>query len=202
MAVRTRLLCQAKKPGTATGYGLLFSYERSIRIPSRHPRLARRELPSWRPWSGPNAMGQPQGHTRDRHRPVARAHGRTRLDSAHLAQGLRRRGARPCAVSHPHRGAQGDRCTHAADGPRRQLHRAHDLRARHRRSEIALAARHRPGRWRLGHGLLRTGRRLRPREPLLPRRARGRRLHHQRPQDMDLRCHGLRLHIRARAHEP
>ena len=34
-------------------------------------------------------------------------------------------------------------------------------------------------------GLFRTGGRLRPRQPENPRRARGRSLHHQRPEDMD-----------------
>mgnify|MGYP000568719820 CR=1 FL=1 len=44
----------------------------------------------------------------------------------------------------------------AADRTRRELHRSDHSRARHRRPEDAMAARYRPGRRRLGHGLFRA----------------------------------------------
>ena len=122
------------------------------------------------------------------------------MDRADLAQALRRCRAAPRSIRGPGRGTEADQREAAVDRPRRQLHRPDAPRTRRRRTEGALAARHRARRRRLGNGLLRARCRIRPRQPLATRRARRRPLRAERTQDMDVRRDGRGLHLRAGAH--
>ena len=160
------------------------------------------ELSAGRAWSGPDPMGRDTRPARRRRAAVARTDGGARLDRADVAARVRRRGTDAGAISRAARRTAAHRRALAADRPRRELHRADAARLRHAAAESALAARHRPRRRRLVHGLFGTRRRLGPCEPEHARGARRRPLRHQRPQDVDVGCDGVRLHLRAGAHRP
>ena len=100
--------------------------------------------------------------------------------------------------------ARGDRaCEHAGALAVRPRHgRAAADRVRHRRTEAALPAEDPVGRRVLVPGLLGTERGLRPRIAAVARRQGWRRLHPERPEDLDDERAVRRLDLRARAHEP
>ena len=72
----------------------------------------------------------------------------------------------------------------------------------HRRAEAALPPAHPRRRGPLVPGLLRAERRIRPRQPRVPGRARRRRVGDQRPEDLDVGRPPRRLDLRARPHRP
>ncbi len=161
------------------------------------------KLPGGCARSRSDSVGCYPGASRGRRASVARTDGCARLDGADVAAPVRRRRADAARnISCCSKSCGASMRARRLTGRGRQLHRPDVARLRHAGAEGALASRHRARRRRLVYGVLRTGRRLRPRESEHPRRARRRSLRHQRPQDVDVGCDGVRLHLRARPHRP
>ena len=128
---------------------------------------------------------------------------RRRVRGHQLAEGVRRPRRHAHRAPHLHRGDRARPRPVRRHELRRPAARRPDAHRRGvRRAEGVPPARDPQGRARVVPGLLRAQRRLRPRQPPLPRGPRRRRLRHQRPEDLDqLRPHG-RLLRDARAHRP
>ena len=122
---------------------------------------------------------------------------RGRLDLRHLAHRVRRQGPHHHAGRGARRGVRPGRRPDARRLLRRHPRRAHHPPVGHRGAEEGVHPRHPLGHHRLVPGLLRARRRLRPRQPRDHRRARRRRVGHQRPEDLD--HPGLRRRLRLRA---
>ena len=138
-------------------------------------------------------------------RRVARTAGKKGLGRADLAEGIRRRGARPSGSARdqrrdgPHRRVQSDP---AADRHGHHDGRADGARVRHGGSEAAASARHRERGGALVPRAFRTERGLRPRVADDESRRQRRSFRGQRPEDLDVGRGHFAVVRRARAHRP
>ena len=150
---------------------------------------------------GRHVLGRPQRQVLLRGAArLVRADARQGLDRAALAEGIWRRRPRWRGGKDPAPGDGGDRRAAAADLVRHLHARAGASEIRHRSAEEGASAEDHARPDPLVPGLFRAERRLRPRLAADPRDRRRRRLHHQRPEDLDLLCQLRRLDLLPGAH--
>ena len=138
--------------------------------------------------------------TRDDHAALGQDPGQEGLARLGLAQAVRRPGLERGAEA-PVRGRMRAGRRAARDPVRPGDGGAGDHGLRHARAAAALPARHRQRRGLVEPGLQRAGLGLRPRLAEDPRRARGRQLHRQRPEDLDHARPVRRLDLLPGAHQ-
>ena len=185
--------------------GTLASWTRPTRPkPRRTARRSRRSSPSSCPtgWQGVGALRE--GRRRAVRAGLAGHAARPRPAGRVVAAPVRRRRPERARAGDPGRGVL----------PGRRAHRHRQRRVRHpdgrqhhpavgdRGAEAALPAPHPLRRGPVVPGLLRAQRRVRSRQPGLPRRARRRRVGHQRPEDLDVGRPSGQLDLRAGPHRP
>ena len=166
---------------------------------TRLPRGGTPLLPHRDPAIDPRQGGGRRGADPRRHDHLAAHPERARLGDAELAGGSGAgRTGRRCRSTVPGRDAAGERAV--ADRLQRHDGRPGDRAVRQRRAEAALPAEDRQRRHLLVPGILRTRFRFRPGLAAHARRAQGRQVRHQRPEDLDHAGAVCRLDLLPGAH--